>query len=179
MISTFVVIVLLLIFSFLILPIFLAGTKMLAAVVFLVTPVNDVLLVAALAYPFKLVFAETRRQITMADDSPWSLAMHGPVPSTITEQVVGIPGVEKIVGQADCHKKAECPWQDKLSIILDTKHRRGLMAPLFLNDKLLRLITQVYVQIDSDIASMDDSGPQQQDDHKQPFTELFHVWCLF
>lgn len=89
------------------LPLLFVGAEMFAPVVFLLAAVNRVLFITIVAKPFYLVLAKSRREIPVAYDNPWSLAVMCPVPVAVTVEVVFFPHIKKIIGQTHGHVKAK------------------------------------------------------------------------
>ena len=135
-------------------PLFVASTEMFAMIVILIPAVNLVLIITVLAHPLQLMLAEAWRQIPVAYDSPWAVTMKRPVPATITEEVIGVPGIEQVVRQPHRHEKAQCPGENELRIILNPKHRWRSLIPRFMDNDWRGLIAKMDIQIDSNIASV-------------------------
>ena len=136
MLPTFVLLVFFFSLLFVLFPIIFVGTEMFTTVVLSVTTIHGVLFITVVAYAFKLVLTEARRQITVAYDYPWSLAVTRHVPAPVAEEVISILCEKKVVGETYRHEKTEWPREDELGIFCNAKVHWWLVSR-FMDDDLL------------------------------------------
>jgi hypothetical protein len=109
-------------------------------------------MVAILAQLFYLVPAKPPRQIPVAYGSPRSPAVTCPVPVAVTEEVIVVVQIEKVIGQPHRHIKAKRVGSEEVDVFVDLKTPGSRVINRFTdNDLLSRCIAKVEIDIDPDV----------------------------